>query len=375
MSSHRTNCKSCSGNLKSGTRSFSGILLAVLALLLATVSTPESFALGAATATSLTLSSGTITSGSMVTLTAAVTTGVSTPVSPGLITFCDATAVHCVNSALLGTAQLTSTGTAVLRLIPGIGTHKYIAVFSGTNSYSASSSTSQTLSVTGTYATGTTLTSTGTAGSYTLAATVVGNGGFTQSPTAPLSFVDTSNGNYVFGTSPLGTAVAAQTFNAATSASGTGNPPRGSALGDFNGDGKLDIAVASAANKVNILLGTGTGTLTAGTTLTAGQTPTGVAVGDFNNDGILDLAVTNSVGNTVSIFFGKGNGTFQNQVIYPTGTTPSAVAVGDFNNDGNADLAITNQASNTVTVLLNNGNGTFTAAPSRPLPSGPALSI
>ncbi|NYF54053.1 beta strand repeat-containing protein, partial [Tunturiibacter gelidoferens] len=370
MSSHRTKCKSRSGYLKSGSRSFSGILLAVLGLLLATVSVPESFALGAATTTSLTLSSATVTSGTMVTLTAAVTTGVSTPVSPGLITFCDATATHCVNSAILGTAQLTATGTAVLRLIPGIGTHKYIAVFNGTNSHSSSSSPSQTLSVTGTYATGTTLTSTGTAGNYTLAATVVGNGGFTQSPTAALSFVDTSNSNYVFGTSPLGAAVAAQTFNAAASASGTGIPPRGSALGDFNGDGKLDIAVASAANKVNILLGTGTGTFTTGTTLTAGLTPIVVAVGDFNNDGILDLAVTNAVGNSVSIFFGRGNGTFQNQVIYLTGITPSAVAVGDFNNDGNADLAITNQASNTVTVLLNNGNGTFTAAPFSPFTVG-----
>jgi hypothetical protein len=161
---------------------------------------PESFAFGATTTTTLTLSSATVTSGTMITLSAAVTTGLSTTVSLGLVTFCDATAAHCLNSAILGTAQLTSAGTAVLRLIPGIGTHQYTAVFNGTNSYSSSSSTAQSLSVTGTYTTGTTLTSTGTAGNYTLAATVVGNGGFTQSPTAALSFVDTSNSNFVFGT-------------------------------------------------------------------------------------------------------------------------------------------------------------------------------
>ena len=87
MSSHRTNVKSRSGYLKSGSRSFSGLLLAILGLLLATVSAPESFAFGATTTTTLTLSSATVTSGTMVTLTAAVTTGVSTTVSPGLVRF------------------------------------------------------------------------------------------------------------------------------------------------------------------------------------------------------------------------------------------------------------------------------------------------
>ncbi|MBB5343303.1 MBG domain-containing protein, partial [Tunturibacter empetritectus] len=370
MSLHRTNYNNWSKTQKSGVRSFSGIVLTVLALLLATVSTPESFALGAATTTTLTLSSGAVASGTMVTLTAAVTTSTTT-VSPGLITFCDATAVRCENSAILGTAQLTSTGTAILRLVPGLGTHKYTAVFNGTTSYSSSTSASQSLTVTGTYSTATTLTNgMTTAPNYTLTATVVGTGGFTLAPTAALSFVDTSNANYVFGTAPLGTALPAQTFTAAASASGTGTPPRGSALGDFNQDGKLDIAVASATTGVNILLGTGTGTFTAGTTLTAGTTPTGIAVGDFNNDGIQDLAVTNAGSNTVSIFMGKGNGTFQPQVTYATGNAPGAVAVGDFNNDGNADLAITNQSSNTVTILLNNGNGTFTAATFSPFSVG-----
>ena len=94
----------------------------------------------------------------------------------------------------------------------------------------------------------------------------------------------------------------------------------------------------------------------------AGTVLSSVAVGDFNGDGKADLAVANDGSDTVSVLLGNGNGTFQAAVNYGAGTDPRSVAVGDFNGDGKADLAVANFFSDNVSVLLGNGNGTFQAA-------------
>ena len=127
------------------------------------------------TVTTLALSSSSVASGSPVTLTATVTAGGS-PVSPGMVTFCNAAATYCEAPAVLGTAQLTPNGTASIKLFLGIGTHSIKAVFAGTNSDATSSSTAQTLTVTGVHPTTTTIASSGSAGDYTLTATVTGSG-------------------------------------------------------------------------------------------------------------------------------------------------------------------------------------------------------
>src|ERR687897_308197 len=97
----------------------------------------------------------------------------------------------------------------------------------------------------------------------------------------------------------------------------------------------------------------------------AGDEPISVAVGDFNNDTILDLAVANQNSDNVSILLGNGNGTFVDTpaVNFGAGDGPFSVAVGDFNNDTILDLAVANFLSDNVSILLGTGNSTLFVTP------------
>ena len=142
----------------------------------------------------------------------------------------------------------------------------------------------------------------------------------------------------------------------------TGAQPTAIAVGDFNGDGKLDLAVANQGdNTVSILLGKGDGTFQTHVDFATGAKPTAIAARDFNGDAKLDLAVVNQDGNSVSILLGKPDGTFQTHVDFAVGTKPAAIAVADFNGDSKLDLAVANQTDNTVSILLGKGDGTFSA--------------
>jgi len=138
--------------------------------------------------------------------------------------------------------------------------------------------------------------------------------------------------------------------------------PDAFAVGDFNNDGKRDLAIAYSVffdGKARILLGDGAGGFSATPEFNVGIGPVSIAVGDFNNDGKQDIATANSLSHSVSIRLGDGAGGFSGSTEVSVGTKPISVAVGDFNNDGKQDIATANTDSNSVSIRLGNGKGGF----------------
>ena len=149
------------------------------------------------------------------------------------------------------------------------------------------------------------------------------------------------------------------------------------AMGDFNGDGKQDLVTANLSyavdarrglayvweNDVRIFLGNGDGTFQAAQAIVERGDPVAVAVGDFNGDGIPDLALADAVGilftgNTVTILLGNGDGNFTDPQHFVVGGNPVSLVVGDFNGDGHLDLAVADNTNpGAVTILLNAAPG------------------
>ncbi len=152
----------------------------------------------------------------------------------------------------------------------------------------------------------------------------------------------------------------------------TGVNPYNIAIGDLDGDGKPDLVMANSLdNTVSVLRNTSTtGSITtasfaAKVDFATGSGPGVVAIGDLDGDGKLDIAVANSGNNTVSVFRNTSTGgsittaSFTAKVDFPTGvgSAPPGVAIGDLNGDGRPDLATANSGSNTASVFRNSPLG------------------
>ena len=145
---------------------------------------------------------------------------------------------------------------------------------------------------------------------------------------------------------------------------GVGSGPSGAAVGDYNGDGRADLAVSSfVEGNVRVLLRQpGGGFALEGAAISLGARISTIATGDFNSDGRLDLAATQNDGNQVVLLLRNGQNTgFSVGPQLPTGLTPVAIAVGDYNGDGLADLAIANRGGDSATILRRVPGGTFSA--------------
>ena len=144
----------------------------------------------------------------------------------------------------------------------------------------------------------------------------------------------------------------------------TGTSPRSVAIGDLDGDGKLDLAVANqGSTNVSVFRNTsssiGTISLAAKVDFTTGTSPYSVAIGDLDGDGKPDLAVANVGSNMVSVFRNTATsgtidlGSFAIKVDFTTGSVPISVAIGDLDGDGKPDLAVANSGSTTVSIFRN----------------------
>ena len=155
-----------------------------------------------------------------------------------------------------------------------------------------------------------------------------------------------------------------------------GGRPQDIAVGDWNGDGKLDVVTCNTEETVTVLLGDGRGGFRPAPGSPVEVAAHMVAAGDFNNDRSPDLALTHHDSFGVVVLLGTGDGRFAHASGSPFAAHQGARAhnhgltLGDVNADGNLDISTSNQDDNSVSVLLGDGRGGFAPALRSPFPVG-----
>lgn len=155
------------------------------------------------------------------------------------------------------------------------------------------------------------------------------------------------------------------TFQRVASRNPTGGDPRALVVGDFNGDGKLDVIAGDSDGTVLEFLGDGKGNLIRSGIIAKLGSVVSIAVGHFTHGGNLDLAVSDPDSNSAAILLGAGDGSFRQTWSFPLPQRGKEfqIAAADFNQDGVTDLVIASEEEGNYEVMLGNGNGTFTYAP------------
>ncbi|WP_196807174.1 FG-GAP repeat domain-containing protein [Candidatus Solirubrobacter pratensis] len=150
-----------------------------------------------------------------------------------------------------------------------------------------------------------------------------------------------------------------------------GSGPGGAAVGDYNGDGLLDLAVANySSSSVSVLLRQPGGGFASGQTISIPGNPQAIVAGDFDGQGLTDLAVSLYNAGQAAVLLNTGTG-FAPQPDIATGTQPSVNTAADFNGDGLTDIALINVGSNSVSVLIRVPAGGFAAEPQVPVGQRP----
>lgn len=154
-----------------------------------------------------------------------------------------------------------------------------------------------------------------------------------------------------------------------TSRAGSGDA-KDLTVGDLNGDGYTDAVTVTGTDTTGtatVMLGSGDGTFGVPVALAVGRGAQAVALGDLNGDGKLDLVTGNSPsylnpGASFSVLLGRGDGAFDARVDYAVDGAPQRIGLADMNGDGRLDVVSSNGTDGTFSVWLGNGDGTLTAA-------------